>query len=139
MIQWSIGLQEGEGGNYATRVPKTNHPGRANAALHMTLQVHKIPANYAGPGAEAPHADQAQPGILGREMGRSMHSQQYSKACDAERHPEDDKGIAKPDRIGQVCCNQAETQRRGEGDYGMELCLYYRITKCLYDCWREIG
>ena len=64
MVRGSFLGQEAPRRQNAARVPKANHPRGANAPLHMSAQVHDVPAHDHGADGVATHGDQTDAKIL---------------------------------------------------------------------------
>jgi hypothetical protein len=60
--------------------------GRSDAPSLISIKVHRIPANDNGGGRVRTHADEEEPGILGREV--AVDRDQDRQSDDDERNPE---------------------------------------------------
>lgn len=131
-------LQERERRHDTARVAKADHPGRADTALHVALQVHQVPAHDTGASAQRPHRDEADARVFGREVLPAVDADQDGEPDDHQRVAE--QNVWQPDArfVRQVRHDETQAEGSGKRRNRVQLRLDDRVMQGLHDRGQEV-
>lgn len=132
-------VHEAEDCNDTTCVTDTDDPAGADTALLVTVQVHQSPADDDGAGAEGTHGDEADAEVLGGEVAGTVLGQHESQTDDDEQVSKENEWVAEVQAVGEVGCENAESESSGKGRHAVQLGLDGRVSHGLDDGRGKVG